>query len=140
MNVKDMETRAFRLHDGGFHCAEAVALAVMEGFNPDPADGFTRAATAFGGGVGRTHQELCGALAGGLIALGWLRGRTEMGANWDKTAELAAELRRRFEVEFGSTNCQAILDGFGEQKEEMKCKRLSGRTAGILGELLRKGS
>ena len=44
MNVKDMETRAFELHDGGFHCAEAVALTIMEGFDPDPADGFSWAA------------------------------------------------------------------------------------------------
>jgi len=136
MDTKGVEKRAFDLFHGGFHCGEAVALAVVEAFRPELTEGVARAATAFGGGVGRTHQDLCGALGGGLVALGWLTGRTEMGANWDKTAQLAAELRQKFTAEFGSTGCPALLDGFGEQKEMMKCKRLSGRTAGILAELL----
>ena len=29
-----------------------------------------KVAKAFGGGVGRTHQDICGTLTGGVIALG----------------------------------------------------------------------
>lgn len=34
-----------------------------------------RAASGFGGGIGGSTEELCGAFTGGIIALGFLLGR-----------------------------------------------------------------
>ena len=139
MTRQHVSNRAFELHNTGFHCAEAVLLASLEQKGIHIPGGIPRFATCFGGGVGKTHTELCGALSGGLIALGCLSGRDEPGADWDKAASLAAEFRKRFLEEFGSSTCKDILASLGDQENMIKCKRLSGATAGLLFDLLEQG-
>ncbi|MFP5221820.1 MAG: C-GCAxxG-C-C family (seleno)protein [Acidobacteriota bacterium] len=139
MTRQEIEQRAFELHDGGYHCAESVLLALSEAHGNGRAEGLSpRIATCFGGGVGRTHQEMCGALAGGLLALGALHGRDRRHGNWDRAAELASALRQKFIARFGASACKDVLAGLGEQENMAKCKRLSGITAGLASELLRE--
>jgi C_GCAxxG_C_C family probable redox protein len=140
MTRQEIEERAFSLHQNGWHCAEAVLTAALEAFQPMPETWPPRLAACFGGGVGRTHEELCGALAGGLIALGCLHGRDAPGGNWDKAARLAAQLRERFLALHGTCRCADILAAFGEQENMHKCKRLSGVTAGLLHALLKEAA
>ena len=128
--------KAFDYHNSGFHCAEAVSKAVVETYGQGMSQDIPKVATAFGGGVGRTHQDICGALTGGVIALGCLFGRNEPGADWTDAYELAAELKRRFIRELGTTNCGALLATFGPQENMIRCKRLSGEVAGMLVEIL----
>ena len=97
----------------GFHCAEAVAWSVMEALGRDPAPA-ARCATPFGGGFGKTHAEACGALCGGLIAVGMITGRSEPGGSWDDSADLAAELRKRFVARFETTCCGDLRTRFGQ--------------------------
>ncbi len=133
---KEVGKKAFDYHNSGFHCAEAVLKAVVETYGPGISQDITKVATAFGGGVGRTHQDICGAISGGVIALGCLFGRNEPGSNWKDAYELAAELKRRFVLEHGTTNCGALLATFGPQENMMRCKRLSGEVAGMLAKIL----
>jgi C_GCAxxG_C_C family probable redox protein len=128
--------KAFDYHNSGFHCAEAVSKAVVETCSQKISQEIPKVATAFGGGVGRTHLDICGALTGGVIALGYLFGRNEPGAEWTDAHELAAELRRRFVLEHGTTNCGALLEAFGPQENMNRCKRLSGEVASVLVEIL----
>ena len=86
----------------------------------------------------RTHQEICEALTGGVIALGYLFGRSEPGADWTDAYELTAELRRRFILEHGTTNCGALLAAFGPQENMLRCQRLSGEVASMLAEILKE--
>ncbi len=139
---KDAGKRAFAYHQSGFHCAEAVAKAVVETYAQGMSPEIPKVASAFGGGIGRTHHDICGALVGGLIALGSLLGRSEPGADWSATYELAAELRQRFVREHGTTNCGALLSAFGPQENMMRCKQLSGEVADMLAKVLeeRKGA
>jgi len=131
-----VEKRVDEQFRAGFHCAEAVAQAIVEFFGQGPVQALPGAATAFGGGLGRSHEDTCGALNGGVLALGCLMGRREPGADWGGVAELAAEFRRRFIREMGSTNCRAILERLGPQENSARCRELSVRTAGLLAELL----
>jgi len=133
---KEVGKRAFDYHNSGFHCAEAVSKAVVEAYGQAMSQDIPKAATGFGGGVGRTHQDICGAITGGVIALGCLFGRNEPGADWKDAYELAAELKRRFVLEYGTTNCGALLATFGPQENMMRCKRLSGEVASLLMEIL----
>lgn len=139
MTRQEIEERAFGLHRDGFVCSEAVLAAVMEHLGMDGGWAIPRIATCFGGGVGRTKEELCGALAGGIMALGCLRGRNIQGEDWSLAADLTAALRRRFVETYGSSTCKDILETFGEQDNMMRCKRLSGQTAAMLHDLLEKG-
>jgi C_GCAxxG_C_C family probable redox protein len=138
MDAKRIEEKAFDYFSNGFHCAEAVSKAVVESFAEAPSDAIPRVATAFGGGIGRSHEDVCGALAGGIIAIGFLFGRSQPGADWRDASESAAELRRRFLESYGTTNCKELLSRFGEQTNFMACKRLSGAVAGMVAQLVQK--
>jgi C_GCAxxG_C_C family probable redox protein len=108
----------------------------MEVYGNATSNDIPKVATAFGGGVGRTKQDICGALIGGFIALGYLFGRSEPGADWTDAAESAAELRRQFVQAHGTTNCGALLTTFGPQEDMMRCKQLSGEVAGMLADII----
>lgn len=106
----------------GFHCAEAVASAVLERLGVDPGQAVAHA-TPFGGGMGRTFRETCGALTGGLIAIGHLHGRTKQGESWDTPAAMGQALRDSFVKSYGETGCGVLRDRFGEEQSE-QCTRL----------------
>ena len=130
------EKRAVELHDSGFHCAESVLLAVLEQSEVGGNTLVPRAASAFQAGVGRSHKEICGALAGGLIALGCLQGRDRAGQPLDITGEQALELRDGFEAIYGSTRCADILERMGPQQGSCLCHQLSGKVAALVCEII----
>ena len=127
---------AYHYHQSGYHCAEAVSKAVIEVCGSDSGEHNPKAATAFGGGVGRSKQEICGALSGGIIALGHLFGRCAPDADWTDASRLAAELKHRFVQEYGTTNCGALLATFGPQENMLRCKQLSGEVADMLADII----
>lgn len=128
--------KAANYFGNGFHCAEAVATAVLEAIGEEPKEAAAHA-TAFGGGVGRTHQEACGALSGALIAIGHLHGRRESGGEWDIPARLGTEIRQLFLNHFGATQCATLLDRFGEQRHMAGCRKLTQKiTTELLALLL----
>ncbi len=95
--------RGLTLFDTGFSCAEAVFLASTEHLGlEDPL--IPKVATGFAAGVSRT-KSLCGALAGGVLALGAVHGRTQ--PNDDRSILIAhvQELMRGFRERHGSDNC-----------------------------------
>lgn len=114
---------AAELFGNGFHCAEAVTWAVLEALKEDPAQAAAHA-TAFGGGFGRSFEEACGALSGGLIAIGHLHGRSAPQGPWDLPAKLGAELRNRFIEEFGTTHCATLRQCFGQERQMQECLKL----------------
>ena len=130
--------KAFEYHKSGFHCAEAVLKAIVEIYGNGSSRDIPKIATGFGGGIGRTKQEICGAITGGVMAIGFLSGRSEPGDDWTEASEMAAKLKRRFVHEHGTTNCGALLATFGPQENMMRCKQLSGEVAGMLADILDK--
>ena len=136
MTREELEKTAFDHFDGGFHCAESIAKTIIDQYAENPNMESVKAASGFIGGIGGTHTETCGALTGGIIAIGYLYGRTEPGRDIQNAKELAAEYTNRFAEEFGSTNCGILLERMGEQDNSMKCKKLTASAAGLLSELL----
>lgn len=135
MNSQQVEERAVELFENGLHCAEAVLVAVLEGQGL-PLDGAPRAASAFGAGVGRSKKGLCGALSGGLIALGLAQGRDSAAEGWDDISARAEDVRSWFAGEFGCTRCGVVLEKLGPQEANDGCIRLAGRTAARFHEAL----
>lgn len=69
------EDEAKRLFDNGFNCAESVLLATShEKFAQSIGGIIPRIATGFGGGIAR-NGDVCGALTGGVMAIGLALGR-----------------------------------------------------------------
>jgi C_GCAxxG_C_C family probable redox protein len=128
--------QARMLHDGGFHCAEAVLLGILEQtpLGGDPL--IPRSASCFRAGVGGSHKEICGALAGGLMAGGCLLGRDKAGQPLDFANMVATEVRDRFEALYGSTICFEILEAMGPQENSQLCHQLSGTTAALVCQII----
>jgi len=85
-------------------------LAVGEHMLDEFPDACKRMGTGFSGGLGGTHQELCGALSGGVLVSSMLLGRTTLEQD-DRPAMNAATLyRARFLAKFGDTQCARLRD------------------------------
>ena len=127
--------KAARYFGNGFHCAEAVATAVLETMGEIPWEAAAHA-TAFGGGFGRTHQEACGALSGALIAIGHLHGRRRLGGEWDLAAKLGTAIRQQFLDEYETAHCATLLNRFGDRRQMDECRKLTQRVTTALLALL----
>ena len=126
---------AAELFGNGFHCAEAVAWAVLKSTGQDPSLAAAHA-TPFGGGFGRCFDEACGSLSGGLIAIGHIYGRRQPAGDWDLPASLGAELRQRFIETWGTTHCATLRDRFGEEHQMEQCRNIVRAVVRDLTELL----
>jgi len=110
---------AHQYHQQGYNCAQSVAGAFADLTGLTLEQVFA-AAGSFGGGVGASHEELCGAVSGALLILGLLHPHTR-GEDREAKREilgLAKEFRRRFQETFGHTRCGDLLrarPGTGEK-------------------------
>ena len=96
---------------GGYNCAQAVLYSFCDDLNFDKNTAL-RLACGFGGGMGR-KQEVCGAISGGIIAIGLKYGQSEA---QDKTAKEETyrkvhDLISRFEAKHGASLCRELLKG-----------------------------
>ena len=145
MDVKQLEEKAKEMFGPeGLFCAESVLNTVSEEAGIiSPL--IPRIATGFCGGISRT-SGLCGAVAGGIMALGILYGRDNAEQPYYTVYEKVQQFLRAFEVEYKSTNCFE-LTGYDLSKEEdrqaffekgmiEKCRRFTGRAAGLVAELV----
>lgn len=97
---------AYAYHKQGYNCAQSVAgaFADLTGTAPEQ---LMAAMGGFGGGVGGSHEELCGAVSGGVLVLSLLHPHTdgEDRAGKVRLYAQAKEFRRRFQEVFGHTRC-----------------------------------
>ena len=101
---------AHQYHQQGCNCAQSVAGAFSDLTGWEPERLFS-AAGSFGGGVDGSHEELCGAISGGLMVLGLLYPHTQ---GEDREAKrriysLAKSFRQQFFETFGNTRCGDLL-------------------------------
>ncbi len=93
----------------GFNCAQAVLAAFADDFDLDRETAL-RLAGAFGGGIARSGQT-CGAVTGGLMALGLAYGQSTAGdaGARNRCYAGAQQLRARFQAAHGSLLCRELL-------------------------------
>lgn len=106
----DRCAKAYEYHKQGYNCAQSVAgaFADLTGLAPEQ---LMAATGGFGGGVGGSHAEVCGAVSGGVLVLSLLHPHTDGADRAGKAAvyALTKEFRRRFEEVFGLTRCGELL-------------------------------
>jgi C_GCAxxG_C_C family probable redox protein len=91
-----------------YNCAQSVLLTMFEYWNGEN-ELIPKIATAFGGGIGRCGS-VCGALTGGVMALGIKYGTNE--PSLEKRLEAykkAQEFYKQFERQHGSVLCREII-------------------------------
>ena len=105
----DHSMKAAELFLGGYNCAQAVAVAFCDVTGMD--EKLTaKWASSFGGGMGRL-REVCGAVSGMFMVLGYLYGYDTPGED-EKKKQLYSRVQMRakkFEEENGSIICRELL-------------------------------
>lgn len=123
----------------GMSCSESVFNALIRSGIIDLPEDYTRIATGLSGGVAASGNT-CGAIYGGLMALGWVYGRKApfkqpQAPDPSKQEEFEKDYRfnmlRRFngfvhemEEKVGTTRCWDVVKGSGDyfdDKRVMKC-------------------
>lgn len=121
------QARARALHHTAqphYNCAQSTLLPFAEELGL-PQEAMYRLAAQFGSGMRR--GSVCGAVTGGLMALGLL------GAD----SRAAAEFQRRFAERTGALDCAALLTRARETGEEKKahCDRMVLLAVALVEEL-----
>lgn len=104
------EEKASIYFESGFNCAQSVFTAIAETHGLDPGTA-RKIASGFGGGIARL-QKTCGAVTGGVMAIGYLKGH-EL-ANQTEKKDETYQLIRKF------------VDGFTEKHKSIECADLLG--------------
>jgi C_GCAxxG_C_C family probable redox protein len=108
--MKKSEIAVTRFLDG-YNCAQAVLYAFCDDLHLD-ADTALRLACGFGAGIAR-RQEFCGAISGGIMAIGhkYGRGEGQDRTHTEETYQQVKHLISRFEEAQGSCICRNLLHG-----------------------------
>ncbi len=124
MSDSNPSQQAGELFASGLNCCQAVFQATT-GRNDDE---IMLMAKAFGGGIGE-RKCLCGAVTGGVMALG-ICGK----------GKRSGELVDRFREEQGATCCAALSRDYKwKSRAHLKnCRRITEETAAVVAELLEK--
>lgn len=155
MNPEETAEKAFLLakqyemKSGG--CSQCALAGVFDALEEGDGDGAVfRAATALADGVGLTGDGHCGALSGGVLAIGWFFGRDR--ADFGDMMKLvpanllAKKLHARFMEKYGTCRCHDLQEQFFGRffnlydPEDMKAAMEAGmldRCSTLAGEVAR---
>ena len=140
VSVAKIAKDAEDLFRGGFFCSEAVVSSIRSNFEMDVPEEVIAMASGFPIGIGRS-KCLCGAVSGGVMAIGLVFGRTvQKDPQVEQTLLLSKELHDWFKEANGKNAlCCRILTkefdmGAGEHKEQ--CFRFTGLVAGKVAEMI----
>jgi len=131
----------------GFLCSESVLLAISD-YLKIRNELIPKIATGFGAGIGG-RGEVCGAISGGIIALGLEFGRNNAKKQKMNPYWFAMKLVERFEKEFGHLTCRELTGcdfntemgrrKYADQKMwEMKCCQYIETATAIVFDLISK--
>ena len=130
--IKNDAQEAYR--SGGFLCSEAVVYSMRENIDSNMPKALISAASGFPRGVGGARC-MCGAVAGGVLCLGYFFGRTFPTTITDpdsqKTIVLAYELQDSFKQNHKVLCCHVHLRGKDIEKGEHieQCIQFTGEMA-----------
>ena len=127
----------------GFYCSEALLSAILEHFALDMPREVIAMASGMAIGIGK-RGCVCGALNGGVMALGLFFGRTEPGGPQDPRSlhclALCGELHDWFKAANGknATCCRILTREFDMKQNEHKaqCIRFTGMVARKAAEII----
>jgi C_GCAxxG_C_C family probable redox protein len=117
--------------NGDYYCSEAIIRAVKDEFNVDISDRIIAMASGFPVGIGGSGCT-CGALNGGVMAIGLFFGReTAKDPCVNHAMQLSKELHDDFKMANKSTCCRVLTKGLvlGSDEHMKKCIRLTGEVA-----------
>ena len=109
--MKSKSEAAVELFAAGYNCAQSVLSVFCADLNFDKETAM-KLATGFGAGMAR-KQEVCGAVTGGILAIGLKHGRglADERSATENTYPLVRKFMERFAAKHGSCLCRELLAG-----------------------------
>ena len=126
--------------NGLFYCSEAVLKAVIEGFGIKVPHHIIAMASGFPVGIGGAECT-CGAISGGVMAIGYFFGRSEGGSSEvEKSMHLSKELYDRFIHRNRCSCCKALTKNMtkGSDEHMLQCVRFTGDVARDCVEIIER--
>lgn len=122
---------------GGCNCSEAIVEAFRKEAGVPIDDNAFRMCSGFGGGIGHA-RDLCGALAGSVMVISVLGGRsTPQEKPLSEIYPLTLEFHERFKAEFGGTACGELMKFEFNTRDHLKnCIKLVNKVAQLLAIFL----
>ncbi|MGE5404894.1 MAG: C-GCAxxG-C-C family protein [Candidatus Saccharibacteria bacterium] len=136
--IQTLKEKAEELYKTGqYLCSEAIFIVVNEYLGQPISNDAVKLASGFPVGMGGAGCA-CGALTGGVMALGLKYGRTLPGQEAPDMFPKAKELHDWFKKEFKSTCCSVLIKKveFGGQEHIDQCTRITGAVAEKVLKLL----
>ncbi len=122
-------------YTAGMHCSEVIFKNITRAWRPDFDESLVRIATPFGSGIA-DRGDVCGALIGGLMVIGYLFGRRSLDESQDLCWQLSQKFYDRFQETFRYTTCHEIKDRIPDWDECIKCSPTVKQSVSILWEIL----
>lgn len=131
---------AAHLFDSGENCAVSVIKALRQAGGVDLPHGVEHFGAAYGGGIAYSGC-VCGALAAGVMVLGWARGDGAPDGSDTDASKLAGRLKREFDRTCSGPCCESVREGlrFKNKKAKALCRRATAAAAAMTVDLLRSG-
>jgi len=136
--------RSEELFRSGLCCSESVLQAVAESRGIQ-SELIPKIATGLCGGISQSGN-ICGAVSGGVLAIGLCLGRSQPGQSPEETGHRVRAFLAKCEQRFGSTNCEKLIgcrldtpEGqkfFKEHNLREKCAGFTKEAAQLASEIL----
>ena len=123
---------------GDFFCSEAIINSIRNNIAPEMPEELIAVASSFPIGVGKS-KCICGAVSGGVMALGYFFGRVKGGdSKIVKALELANELQESFKSNHKVLCCKILTHGMDMAAKEHKnqCISFTGEVAEKAAEII----
>lgn len=152
--IEAVKQRAKKNFTLGYNCAECVTEAVLGEIDTGLPPEVKKVATGFGGGVG-LFGDTCGAIAGAVIAVGAVHGRSALPEGEGKEAvrkaadqlygkpglyRLFNQIPHRFKEKYGFTLCRDLTSRWQEgwlcRDHALHCRGIIMDAATIAAELI----
>ena len=127
--VRQTAEKYFR--DGDYYCSESVLTTINDALGQEFRPEIVKLASGFPIGVGKSGC-LCGAISGGVMALGLAYGREKPGASMPKSFPNNAALHDFIIEKYGSTCCRALtkyFEDFASKERAEHCIKITGEVA-----------
>jgi C_GCAxxG_C_C family probable redox protein len=124
--------------DGDYYCSEAVISTIRKYFAPEMPEQAIAMGSGFPVGIGGSMCT-CGALSGGVIALGYFFGRTRpKDTKIQKVMELSKELHDSFQSNHKVLCCKILTKDMelGSPKHMEQCIAFTGEVAAKTAEII----
>ncbi|KKL88519.1 hypothetical protein LCGC14_1923900 [marine sediment metagenome] len=142
--IKEIVDKARKIAEGyfsrgEFFCSESVVHTINQLMGSPLPHQITKLASGFPIGLGKSGC-LCGAISGGVIALGIAYGRNHGETMNPKMFPLSAKLHDFIKEQYGSTCCRVLIKDYDFESPERKkhCIKITGEVAAFVTEVFLK--